>query len=1040
MNAELTKKEIIALVEKIPGDFVVYELCGNAMKVVYFTDSILESFGISEEEFTEATKHDALDVVMPGDREYVLSTVIGKPVSDETIHCMFRLTHRERGFFWVHSRSRIIGTMNGNPILMTNYLNMTTEAEVFGRNKEDTDIAFYNVDVNSFEMLYANRAAKDKSKVENSQQYGNHKCYEYFYLRNKPCEVCPILQGIEFDDSWNREIYNKESNSWTNLMCKRVNWCNHDCLEVIAEDVTDKKAKEALDKENAERYQLAIKGAHLAVWEYDIENRKLIVPEGGSSGYTKKRYGFQNNVIENVPYSMLSMGLTDNDRQKFIKLYEDVAAGKEYATADIWFKVKESDSPKCEHLTYYVSKDNEGKAIKAYGVGSDITAEKLEEEKFHRTIQYILAANPEALCAFQINLTKDICSVGHGTSKYHMSRLAADTASQLFINNVKMMPFEEDRKRFMDKFNCASLIEDFEKGDTSISMEYRRSRENGEPFWVKSYVNLLENPDTGDIEGAVYSTDISKWKQEEEIFGIITAHEFDFVVLLHMNTNSVEFLNIGNVMGSMYVEPFRNTEIQYDYDFIRSITADAWVAEEDKAYYLDNSRLDVIRARLVESNRYEMTVRGHYLDTPDEYMCRKIQHYSLSDNPDDILILELDVTEVYRQQQKEIDEAKAANDAKSEFLSRMSHDIRTPLNGIIGMTYLANKLDNSPEMINYLQKIDISSKFLIGLVNDILDMSKAEAGKIELHPEPYTDSAFADYVEAIIRPLCEEKKINLVMDIDTVPEVAIMIDPLRINQIVFNLMSNAIKFTPEGGTIEYIVREELLDNGRVSLSSSVKDSGIGMGEEFQKILFEPFAQEHRDDISATRGTGLGLSIVKKMLDLMGGTVEVESKLGQGTIFRLYAEFDCIRVDELKELKKTAENKGNMELLRDKRILLCEDHPVNQEIAIAILEEKGMTVEVANNGEEGVALFNASAIGYYDIVLMDIRMPIMDGYEATREIRKLERQDAGDIKIIAMTADAFSDDVRKCMEAGMDGHISKPIEPAKLFKEIIKNLD
>ena len=383
-------------------------------------------------------------------------------------------------------------------------------------------------------------------------------------------------------------------------------------------------------------------------------------------------------------------------------------------------------------------------------------------------------------------------------------------------------------------------------------------------------------------------------------------------------------------------------------------------------------------------------------------------------------------------------EADEANRAKSDFLSRMSHDIRTPLNGIIGMTYLTQEMELPKEAHDNLAKIDTSSKFLLSLINDVLDMSKAESGKLELHVEPYPIDEFMAYLDAVIRPLCAEKGQHFVLELGPRnTNVVPLIDKLRASQIAFNILSNAVKYTPEGGTITYVISEEMLPDNRIAITHVISDTGIGMSEEFQRRLFEPFTQENRNDVSATRGTGLGLAIVKKLVDAMGGTISVESAIGKGTMFTLRYVFDDVPASEIGRISNdvSGEDARADVSLTGARVLLCEDHPLNQEIAKSLLEERGMAVDVAEDGAEGVDMFTISTVGCYDAILMDIRMPVMDGYEATRAIRALDRPDAATVPIIAMTADAFADDVERAREAGMDGHIAKPVEPEVLYTEL-----
>jgi signal transduction histidine kinase len=379
--------------------------------------------------------------------------------------------------------------------------------------------------------------------------------------------------------------------------------------------------------------------------------------------------------------------------------------------------------------------------------------------------------------------------------------------------------------------------------------------------------------------------------------------------------------------------------------------------------------------------------------------------------------------------------ADKANAAKSDFLSRMSHDIRTPINGIIGMTYLMKEMELPEPAQEDLNKIDTSSKFLLNLINDVLDMAKAESGKIELHPEPYGADEFLGYLDSVVMPLCKDKNIHFVIDAEPVAGVLPLMDKLRINQVFFNLLSNAVKFTPEGGTVTYKLREHLTDDCRLALEGEVSDTGVGMSEEFQKRLFEPFSQEMRSDSSETRGTGLGLSIVKKLLNLMNCKIEVHSEPGKGTAFNIRGEFDCVR-EKAADADAPVPAVQNTADLAGMHILLCEDHPLNQEIAKALLSGKGALVSVAEDGRQGVETFVNSAPGFYRAVLMDVRMPVMDGLTAARQIRSLERPDAKTVPIIAMTADAFAEDIQKCLDAGMDGHIAKPIDPQRLFQVLV----
>lgn len=371
--------------------------------------------------------------------------------------------------------------------------------------------------------------------------------------------------------------------------------------------------------------------------------------------------------------------------------------------------------------------------------------------------------------------------------------------------------------------------------------------------------------------------------------------------------------------------------------------------------------------------------------------------------------------------------AESAAHAKSEFLSRMSHDIRTPMNAIIGLTHLAQEEEDLQVVREYLHNIDTSSDFLLGLINDILDMSKIENGELTLKEDTYTREEFMNSINTVIKPLMDKREIQFVFRMEENVE-CIRVDRLRYNQIFFNLLSNAAKFTPKGGTVEFTTEGLPVRDGKVGIRFHIKDNGIGMSPEFLPHLYDPFSQERVKGGEDVKGTGLGLPIVKSLVDIMGGTISVQSELGKGTEFivELY-----VPVAEAETEKPVSEI--GTENLKDARILLVEDNDINIYVAQLILEKAGCLVEIAKDGKEAVEHFKESGINYYHAILMDVRMPIMNGIDATKAIRALNREDAATIPIIAMTADAFDEERKKTLEAGMNYHLSKPINPRLLYK-------
>ena len=379
--------------------------------------------------------------------------------------------------------------------------------------------------------------------------------------------------------------------------------------------------------------------------------------------------------------------------------------------------------------------------------------------------------------------------------------------------------------------------------------------------------------------------------------------------------------------------------------------------------------------------------------------------------------------------------AESAAMAKTEFLSRMSHDIRTPLNAIIGLTHLAEDETKFSVVQEYLHKIGTSGRFLLGLINDILDMSKIENGDLTLSPTAFSLKEFKEYINTIIRPLTVTKKIHFDVKLEPCICKNILVDRLRFNQIFFNILSNAVKFTPEGGTISFTMEKIPMKGEQYGLRFRIKDTGIGMSEEFQKNMYKPFTQESSSLSNKSTGTGLGLSIVKSLVDAMGGNIVVHSQLGKGTEFQIDLYFDV--ADDVVEDHKP---KVSLECLQGTKVLLVEDNDINIYVARLVLEKAGCLVTVAKNGQEAIDTFEKSANHGFDIILMDVRMPIMDGLEATKHIRAMTRPDAKTIPIIAMTADAFDEEKKKTIEMGMNYHLAKPINPPILYQVLAQYVD
>lgn len=379
-----------------------------------------------------------------------------------------------------------------------------------------------------------------------------------------------------------------------------------------------------------------------------------------------------------------------------------------------------------------------------------------------------------------------------------------------------------------------------------------------------------------------------------------------------------------------------------------------------------------------------------------------------------------------------VKQAECSSQSKSVFVSHMSHDIRTPLSGIIGMTDIAIKnINNQERVLDCLKKIDGSSRHLLSLVNDVLDMSRIESGKTTVNYEKMNMSRIIEDCSLVIDGLLVSRNVELVKEFDFFSHPMLIGDELHLRQVLINILGNAVKFTPDGGKIYFRVKEASHAHGRAVYRFEIEDTGIGMTPSFLETIWEPFTQENGGFRIGQRGTGLGMAITRKFVDLMGGTITVESEAGVGSCFCAVIGFDIDssagETDDIKEEKPICLNGMN--------VLLVEDVELNMEIAQVLLEEAGIKVTGAGNGQLAVDIFKQYPEGTFDAILMDIRMPVMDGLAATKTIRTLPRADAADIPIIAMTAAVYEEDIRKALDAGMNAYLAKPINQEELFRTL-----
>ena len=528
----------------------------------------------------------------------------------------------------------------------------------------------------------------------------------------------------------------------------------------------------------------------------------------------------------------------------------------------------------------------------------------------------------------------------------------------------------------------------------------------------------------------------------EELYTVNSEYQQKVEELAGLNDDMSNFLST-TLIGIMFIDS--NLHIR---KFTNYITEEFNVLSQDVgrplqyiAYNFMN--VDLIRlsqqvaTTLVPIERDVVSVNGK------PYFLR-IAPYRAENNKVLGLVMTFVDTTKQRSDQRQIDNmeqalqrAQRANAEKNSFLSRMSHDMRTPLNAIMGLTYLTmDQPEVSPEVRSNLRKIQDSGQYLLGIITDVLDTSMIESGKVKAQSEPVLEEQLLHEVEDMMLLQAEEQHIFFERSINRCKNECLVMDKAHVIQILVNLLSNAMKFTPENGKVEFITDVEQMDPARVQHIYTISDNGCGMSRQFQKKMYMPFEQENSQQEAAS-GTGLGLYIVRKLVDMLHGTIECVSQEGKGTTFKVTLTYD-VATPEQKSLL-TRDIVTDFSVLKGKKILLCDDHELNTEITKYMLENKDMKVICAKNGQEAVQKYLMSKEGELALILMDIRMPVMDGLQATMKIRSYARADAQSIPIIALTANALDEEEHVCIESGMNARLTKPINPVKLYRTLVKYL-
>ncbi|MEF9865143.1 MAG: ATP-binding protein [Oscillospiraceae bacterium] len=784
-------------------------------------------------------------------------------------------------------------------------------------------------------------------------------------------------------------------------------------------------------KELERRFSTVLEQNNIDTWLYDIEHKTII-----QNHNTAEVYGIRSREIENVPESLIAAKQCHaEDADKFREFYRKLHQGEThvYATLRLWDQRTQNYIWK--RCTYTILPNRDGNPIYALGSAVDITDQMETKRKYEDAINYRYRSLGEnVILAGHCNVSQNIILEVDDKTGLDAEHRFGMVREDFFKGIATLIPDDEQSRTFCKIFGNENTKNSFELGITKHDYECTICLDSTQAVrWISTHVDTVLQPETNELIGFLTVTDITESKMQEQVLDAVIQFDYDFVAHLNLHSNTTVFYNSKKQKSQL--KDFKYGVFYCYTDAIRH-TAECYITDEDKEYYLEKMNIDNVAEQLKCKDSYEFTF---HIKLPTGEIRTKQTRFAMQDRAGGIVVFSrADVTDMLEQQEKQkialaesLTIAQQANSSKSKFLASMSHDIRTPMNAIVGMCNLAiSDESNSQQVHESLQVIEQSSALLLSMVTDILDMNRIESGKIVLTCETFSFKEQLKLAVCRARALAGKKHQNVELSVD-IKHDCCNGDIIRIHRIIDNILGNALKFTPEGGTVIYHLSESTLENKNIGLYHfEIADTGIGITEEQQKHIFEPFYRAQNSMTSQVDGAGLGLAIVKSIVDYMGGTISVHSVIDVGTTFII--ELPLRYAEEISKEDEKPKDKIPSFNLSGIHVLLCEDNSMNQLVATRILEKAGVIVTVANDGREGYETFSQSKKGTFDAVLMDVQMPIMNGYEATRLIRKSGHAQAQTIPIIAMTANAFAEDVQKSTDAGMNEHLTKPFEPKQLY--------
>ncbi|MDD3217555.1 MAG: ATP-binding protein [Lachnospiraceae bacterium] len=890
--------------------------------------------------------------------------------------------------------------------------------ELLAQLEEESPTAIYVADYENDDLLYLNSAAAKILGVDKNEIYGR-KCFEFLMRKENHCPFChkSMLKDDQFTGGTTLLPLNQRQ---YRIQSKLIMWEGRKAHIHYVTDETDllneqKQLRTLTDK---------IPGG---VGIFYVYSDGRIEANYINDGYYAMIGTIRNRRREYEGFSTLE-AVHKDDKKSLLQEVHDGLRENRQINHEIRVKRDDGSYMWVEIRADIVERTKERTIL--YCLYSDIDQLKRTQEelqiRYEEQVHLSRMLSVTSVASSMVNLTQNCITLQDTENEKIQTIITQQTPQQGFETMYTAIPDEEIRKQYALIFDCDKIIENFEKGITHKSIVHPYEHVD---YWMESSYDAVRNPINGDLEVYCFARDVSEEVRQKSISEFLMSHQYEEVMLINPNTGEPTRFVCGG-RSPVYEEQ----EKVGDYHAGLKNYFKKYCADEDAEASAEAASLQTVKDKLNNQDIYSLSYSVY--DAEHKIVRKRATYAYINRYKSTILCTVQDITkdfenEVIQREKLEnaLKEAHRAIKAKSDFLSNMSHDMRTPMNAIIGLSNLAMDLENIEEYRDYMMKINTSGQQLLSLINDTLDVSRIENGKLTMNLEYVKCTHLLMEGISSAKVVAEQKGVNFNLSQVGVQDNLLYVDSLKIVKIFNNLLSNAIKFTPKGGTVTlFLKRMEQIGN-EVNYLIVVKDTGIGMSQEFIKHIFEPFSQEQTGYETNATGTGLGMTIVKSMIDFLGGKIEIQSELNKGTEVSVWLTFQIAKGHQ--DIQETKKRQVDNSLSR--KILVAEDHPINAMIIQKLLKKRGYESDLTSDGKQCVSNFIRAPKGEYAAILMDVRMPLMNGIEATKAIRMSGKLEAQTIPIIAMTANAFEQDIKTCLQSGMNAHLAKPVDQEKLYE-------